>query len=217
MIAVAHVETIEDAGAALSGGVDGLAHVWRRGGANPVLARRLAKQNVFVIATLSVPDGFLPEGRASLLAEPRFLVFLSPTLKEHLSRSFSSPIPRSESEARENLAGQVAAVRSLHDAGVRLVLGTDASRSNPAAHGISVHREMALLAEAGLEATAILAAATMNGARAFRLSDRGRILPGYRADMLLVRGDPTVDATAVRDIARIWKAGVEVDRSRALP
>jgi hypothetical protein len=31
--------------------------------------------------------------------------------------------------------------------------------------------------------------------------------------MLLVRGDPTVDVLAVRDIIRIWKAGVEVDRA----
>jgi hypothetical protein len=30
--------------------------------------------------------------------------------------------------------------------------------------------------------------------------------------MLLVRGDPTVDVLAVRDIIRILKAGVEVDR-----
>lgn len=37
---------------------------------------------------------------------------------------------------------QLAAIRSLHEAGVRLLVGTDASRSNPAAFGISLHREM---------------------------------------------------------------------------
>jgi hypothetical protein len=71
MVAVAHVETLEDVEVGLSAGVDGLAHVWRRGGANPDMARRLAARNVFVVATLSMPDGFLPEGRASLLAERR--------------------------------------------------------------------------------------------------------------------------------------------------
>jgi hypothetical protein len=31
--------------------------------------------------------------------------------------------------------------------------------------------------------------------------------------MLLVRGDPTTDLLAIRDIVRIWKAGIEVDRT----
>jgi hypothetical protein len=30
---------------------------------------------------------------------------------------------------------------------------------------------------------------------------------------MLVRGDPTADLLAIRDIARVWKRGVEVDRS----
>jgi hypothetical protein len=33
--------------------------------------------------------------------------------------------------------------------------------------------------------------------------------------MLLVRGDPTADILATRDIARIWKLGVEFDRTVA--
>jgi imidazolonepropionase-like amidohydrolase len=34
----------------------------------------------------------------------------------------------------------------------------------------------------------------------------------YVADLLLVRGDPTSDVLAIRDIVRVWKSGVEVDR-----
>ena len=117
---------------------------------------------------------------------------------------------------RTNLAGQLAAVGSLHTAGVTLLAGTDASSGNPAAHGISTHRELELLGQAGLAPTAILAAATMNTAQAFRLADRGRILPGYRADLFLVRGDPTADVLSTRDIARVWKAGVEVDRAEGV-
>jgi serine/threonine protein kinase len=48
---------------------------------------------------------------------------------------------------------------------------------------------------------------------AFRLADRGRMLPVRRADLLLVRGDPTSDLLSIRDIVRIWKSGVEVDRT----
>jgi imidazolonepropionase-like amidohydrolase len=63
-----------------------------------------------------------------------------------------------------------------------------------------------------LSSSEILAAATASTADAFRLGDRGRILPGRRADLLLIRGDPTSDVLAIRDIVRVWKSGVEVDR-----
>jgi imidazolonepropionase-like amidohydrolase len=79
--------------------------------------------------------------------------------------------------------------------------------------GISFHRELELLVRVGLRPVEALSAATMNTAKAFRLSDGGRIAPGLRADMLLVRGDPSPDILATRDILRMWKAGVEVDRN----
>jgi imidazolonepropionase-like amidohydrolase len=62
----------------------------------------------------------------------------------------------------------------------------------------------------GLSPSEALAAATSVPARAFRLTDRGRIVTGLRADLLLVRDDPTRDITATRDIVEVWKAGVAV-------
>ena len=49
-------------------------------------------------------------------------------------------------------------------------------------------------------------------AKEFHLNDRGEIAPGKRANLLLVKGDPTHDITATRDIVTVWKAGVEDDR-----
>ena len=39
------------------------------------------------------------------------------------------------------------------------------------------------------------------------------IAPGKRADLLLVKGDPTQDITATRNIVSVWKLGVEDDRA----
>jgi alpha-D-ribose 1-methylphosphonate 5-triphosphate diphosphatase PhnM len=52
----------------------------------------------------------------------------------------------------------------------------------------------------------------MNTANAFRLTDRGRIVAGRKADLVLVRGNPTSDVTATRDILRVWRSGVQFDR-----
>lgn len=105
----------------------------------------------------------------------------------------------------------VHAARTLHDAGVRLLADTDANPFAPL-HGAGLHRELLLLTLAGLTPAQALAAATSTPADCFGLSDRGRIAPGLRADLLLVDGDPTRDITATRAIADVWRRGVRQPR-----
>jgi imidazolonepropionase-like amidohydrolase len=104
-----------------------------------------------------------------------------------------------------------AAVKALHDAGVTILAGTDAP--NPGTgYGVSMHAELVLLTESGLTPEEALHAATAAAAREFGLIDRGRIEPGRRADLLLVKGDPSKDIRATRDILGVWKAGAEINR-----
>ena len=56
-----------------------------------------------------------------------------------------------------------------------------------------------------------LRAATALPAKRFGLGDRGRIVAGLRADLVLVEGDPTLDIAATRQIRRVWKNGHPVD------
>ena len=46
--------------------------------------------------------------------------------------------------------------------------------------------------------------------------DSGIIAPGRRADLLLVRGNPTSDILAVRSILRVWREGHAGDRTASL-
>ena len=105
-------------------------------------------------------------------------------------------------------------VRALHDAGAVIVAGTDANET-PAApaspvFGTSLHDELALLVEAGLSAAGALRAATSEAADRFALTDRGRLLPGRRADAVLLNADPTRDISATREIAGVWIAGERI-------
>jgi imidazolonepropionase-like amidohydrolase len=107
-------------------------------------------------------------------------------------------------------------VVKFHEAGIRLLVGTDAN-SAPGApfgpqHGESEHHEFDLLADAGLSAIEILNGATALTADTFarQLHDRGVIEPGKRADLLLVGGDPTTDITAARDVCGVWIAGERI-------
>lgn len=112
-----------------------------------------------------------------------------------------------------NYAAASSSVTALHRAGAKILAGTDSNvvQGIPVQppFGSSLHNELELLVAAGLSNVEALRAATVVPARAFGLNDRGVILPGYRADLVLVDGDPTTDITATRNIQRVWAAGIE--------
>jgi imidazolonepropionase-like amidohydrolase len=88
----------------------------------------------------------------------------------------------------------------LYATEARMTLGTD--MSNPwIAPGISLHREMQLLAEAGVPNAQLLLAATGNAAEALGAGQRlGRIAAGFEADLVVLDSNPLEDIQRTRDI-----------------
>jgi hypothetical protein len=88
-------------------------------------------------------------------------------------------------------------------AGIPLVAGTD---DIP---GFTLHRELELYVEAGLTPSQVLQIATWNGAKYARVSDdRGSIMQGKRADLILVDGDPTRNISDIRNVVLVIKGDV---------
>ena len=204
-MAVAHIGNERYARGAIAAGVDGLAHLFVGSAVSTDFGQFAAKHGVFVIPTLSVlyaacgmPDGpsFLKEADTMRQVKPQFRAFLER--------------PDPPSTIRCDAAPQ--AIRQLVAAGVPLLTGTD-SPAPGTTYGASLHRELEHLVNAGMTPTAALVAATSATARAFRLTDRGRIRTGMRADLLLVDGDPSKQIRATRNIVAIWKRGVRVQRA----
>jgi imidazolonepropionase-like amidohydrolase len=206
MLVVAHVESLGDVDVALDSGVDGLAHLWREDGPSEPIIQRLVAQRMFVVPTIVIPDAMIAGSGAALVSDARLQPFLAAAVVERLSRP-----PRIALRARD-IAWRLDTIGRLRTAGVRLLAGTDADDGTRTSSGVHLHRELELLVRAGLTPSQAISAATAAAADAFRLADRGRIAAGLRADLVLVRGDPTVDVTATRDILRVWRAGVEFDR-----
>jgi imidazolonepropionase-like amidohydrolase len=96
----------------------------------------------------------------------------------------------------------------LYATDARLTLGTD--MSNPwIAPGISLHREMHLLAQAGVPNAQLLLAATRNAAEALGADQRlGQIAPGFEADLLVLDADPLEDIQHTRDIHAVVLDGM---------
>ncbi|WP_067170417.1 amidohydrolase family protein [Microtetraspora niveoalba] len=183
---IAHAITAAEATIALDAGVDGLAHVWTDlapdDPASQRLAERIRAQEVFVVTTLAYFEAITAQS-----------------------------VQTADCARPGSSANAVGALRALRRAGVPLLAGTDATPFVPA-HGAGMHRELHLLTEAGLSPQEALAAATELPARHFGLSDRGRIAPGLRADLVLVEGDPTRDIAAVAAIVDVWRRGVRQSR-----
>ncbi|MEU1646545.1 amidohydrolase family protein [Micromonospora zamorensis] len=96
---------------------------------------------------------------------------------------------------------------SLHRAGVRLVAGSDAGLGPAKPHGILPETLVEYVA-CGIPAAAALAAATSVGAEVCGLGRRkGRVRPGYEADLLVVDGDPASDISALRRPLAVYRAG----------
>lgn len=118
----------------------------------------------------------------------------------------------SEASYRQLLASSMRASKTLHDAGVPIVIGSDAGNwpiIPYVFHAASTHREIDLLAEAGVPAADVLAAATRVPARMLGIEDDvGTIEVGKRADLVVVAGDPLADVRALRTIRWTIKDGV---------
>jgi hypothetical protein len=101
--------------------------------------------------------------------------------------------------------------KSLFDAGILLVAGTDAPAPG-LFFGEGLHRELELLVEAGLTPLQAISAATKSAATLVQADDWGVLDSGKIADILLVRGDPSLRIGDTRNIAKVIQGGRILDR-----
>ena len=200
-LAVVHIGNEKDARAVLDAGADGLVHLFPAASADAAGLAQLARsRNAFVIPTFTVLESMAGVRGDDLLADP--------ALAAMLDRDAQAPLKaRYGNQARPAmLAAPKAVAAAMIKAGVPVLAGTDAG--NPGTqYGVSMHRELAALVEAGLTPVQALAAATSAPAQVFKLGRRGRIEKGYKADLLLVDGNPAADILATRRIVEVWKDG----------
>ncbi len=207
VMVVVHAITLRESREAIEAGADGLAHAIVDSRSDPAFAELVAAHGAFVIPTLAVFSGMAGQRiDEAILADPRLEPYLSLSGVNGLKTSFPAGFGQGVKPTlmQEN-------VRQLKAAHVPLLAGSDCANPRTAV-GATLHQELETLVNTGLTPTEALTAATSLPAARFRLSDRGRIAPGLRADLLLVQGDPTTDIQQTRNIVAVWKLGKKLDR-----
>jgi imidazolonepropionase-like amidohydrolase len=99
------------------------------------------------------------------------------------------------------------AFRLAVDAGVKVAMGTDCP---VAPHGTNL-RELRLMSDHGVTPEQALVAATSSAAELMGLQDElGTLASGYRADVVVVDGDPFDFATLPARVVEVWKDGTRI-------
>ena len=206
LLTLAHTETRSAALAALSCGVMGLAHCFADLPPDAEFIRVMKERKGFVIPTLSVMHRLNDAWKINMAADARLTSLLEPEVVSSLAEA---KFPPDSDKFFYKVAEETA--RLLHEAGIPVLAGSDSG--NPGTvHGASLHVELERLVHAGLAPAEVLQSATSLPAAIFGLQDRGRVEPGRRADLLLVKGDPIRDIAATRNIEGVWLRGHRLDR-----
>lgn len=102
-----------------------------------------------------------------------------------------------------------AKIKQLHDAGARILVGTD-SGTPMNFHYESTWQEMDLLVQYGLPPMAVIQGATKWPALLYGKGQvLGTIEPGRFADIIVVDGNPLVRMSAYKDVVHVIKGGIQ--------
>lgn len=103
-----------------------------------------------------------------------------------------------------SITAKRASFKAALAAGVTMCMGGDVGVY---AHGDNA-REMELMVDYGMTPLAVMKAATSVNAKMLHWENRvGHVAPGLLADLVAVRGDPTKDIRAVRNVVLVMKGG----------
>jgi imidazolonepropionase-like amidohydrolase len=113
-----------------------------------------------------------------------------------------------KARARPSEEAQAESFAKAVAAGVRVAAGTDAG--TPGNYHGNVAGELAFMVAAGLDPLRAVTAATGDAADLLGVEDRGRLVEGAAADVLVVDGDPLDDIGALRRVRHVFQDGREV-------
>ena len=214
---IVHATELEAARLAIEAGASLLVHSVQDATVDEDFIAKAVESGVAYCPTLIVAKGYLSIYRREVPERVRVgLDWVHPTIRERVERTLELPVDRRFTPERlDAMADRQAAteaimaenLRRLKQAGVTIVLGTDAG--NPLTlHGPSIFREAEAMQAAGLSATEVLESATRDAADALgRGEDLGVIAAGRIADLLVLARDPCADVQHLRSLQLVMRAG----------
>lgn len=209
-----HIFYLEDAKAVLRAGADFIAHSVRDKPIDDEFIALMKKGNIPYCPTLTRElSTFVYETTPEFFSDPFFLREADPAVVARLREPERQAQMRQSKSAQSYKAALPIAQRNLKaasDAGLLVVMGTDAGPFPERFQGYFEHLEMEIMAKAGMTPEQILRAATGDAARAMKLDQVGQLNAGAWADFLVLDANPLQDIRHTRRINSVWLAGNRV-------
>jgi hypothetical protein len=134
---------------------------------------------------------------------------VDPTLNVY-EAIFKRGLPDPQNEQRWSKVLQL--TKMMYDSGVNIMSGTDIPNFE-LVPGDSLHHELELLVEAGINTSDVIKIATKNGAEALDLMNQtGTIEPGKQADILILSENPIEDIANTKRIDTVISDGRIIQR-----
>lgn len=211
----AHLFYVEDARKLTEAGIDIIAHSIRDKEVDQDLLNKMKQKNVTYIPTLSLDEyQFAYAGSPEWIDDAFFKASLEPGVFEMITdKGYSEKIKSSPDYQRNVSAFKTAMInlKKIHDAGIKVALGTDSGAFPIRTQGFTEHLEMELMVKAGLTPAQAISISTRNAAAALRIDDeRGTLEKGKKADLIILSANPVDDIRNTRKIESVWKEGKEV-------
>jgi imidazolonepropionase-like amidohydrolase len=215
-----HATELPVAKAALRAGADFLVHSVTDEPVDDEFIALAKKNRALLCPTLFVVDGYglalsnawKPTAIEAARADPEILAAMDDL--DGIPAEKRPPVVASLIEKPRRLQAPEIAMnnlRRLADAGVEIVMGTDAGNIGTV-HGPSIHREMRMMVESGLTPLEVLRSATVGGARAMGLeAQAGEVAAGRLADLVILEADPLADIANLEKVHRTIKGGLVYD------
>jgi imidazolonepropionase-like amidohydrolase len=211
----AHVFYLADAKDLVTSGVDGLINSIRDREVDDQLISMMKERNVFIAPTLTAHEAKYVYGdKPDWLGEQFMREAYPAQLSAYLGDSVV--VNRMNRNAdlqqlKQHYSTAAANLKKLADGGVRIGFGTGSGA--PFTYpGYFEHRELRLMASAGMSPADIIKSATSVSANILGIEEIGTIAVGKNADFIALSSNPLDDISNSQEIVTIYRNGHETDR-----
>jgi len=217
---IVHATTLATAKVAVRAGARLLVHSVEDVDVDEEFLRTAKAAGTFYCPTLTVRGGYLRLMESAVNSTPppiddpngcvdrATLERIRSTAKIDTPESYGQRLPSYQARVTASYAQSLKNLAKVHDAGIPVVMGTDAG--NPLTlHGPSVYAELEAMAASGLTPMDVLMSSTATAAAALPQGEKlGAIRKGNAANLLLMTADPLSDIRNMRQLEIVIRGGV---------
>ena len=176
----------------------------------------MVKARVALTSTLPVFEASVTTRQP--LSARQMAMLSAESLRSYLNaRASTAATPGRSAAIEAALKKEMAFELAFARAGGLLLAGPDPTGNGGVLPGSGDHRELELLVEAGFTPLQAIRIATQNGARYLgQLEHIGTVETGKRADLVVVKGDPSRNIKDIENVELVFKDGLAYDPQKLI-